>query len=164
MTAKHVGFSSLMDGKELPKSDFHFAVLGDLDECSSALALARSNSKDTEINASLKTMQKDLSLLMGLVAGVSVEEDIFSKRLDWIDGLISELKQSVVMPKGFIVPGETSTEAALDFARAVARRAERSLAHLVEAINEPDKSALQYLNRISTVLYLFELRARKAAG
>ena len=62
MMVKKVGFASLMDGVELPKSDFHFEVLGDLDECSAVLALARSNSDDVEVNAALKTMHKKTSL------------------------------------------------------------------------------------------------------
>lgn len=162
--AKKVGFSSLMDGLELPKSDFHFKVLGDLDECSAALAMARSISNDFEVDASLKIIQADLSWLMGLVAGVSLEEDLINERLNWIEGLITDLKQSLVMPKGFMVTGETRAEAALDFARAVARRAERSLTQLAESTHKPDKAALQYLNRVSTVVYLFEIKTRNAAG
>ena len=160
---KKIGYSSLMDGTDLPKSDLHFQVLGDLDECSAALALARSVCKDAELNANLKAIQKDLSLLMGLIAGVAFDEDFFSDRLDWIEELITEFKQSVVMPKGFILPGETRTEAALDFARAVSRRAERSLTHLIETTNEPDKASLQYLNRISSLLYLYEIDTKNKA-
>ena len=162
--AKRVGFSSLMDGEELPKSDLHFEVLGDLDECSAALALARSSSNDYEVNTTLKAIQKDISWLMGLIAGATLEESIFNERLDWIEGMIMDLKQSLVMPKNFILTGETRAEATLDFARAVARRAERSLNRLAESTQAPDKAALQYLNRISTVLYLFEIKTRNAAG
>lgn len=162
--AKRVGYSSLMNGVELPKGDFHFEVLGDLDECSAALALARSNNQDEDIKLSLKAIQKDLSLLMGLVAGVSVQEDFFCERLDWIDGLIADLRQTVMMPKGFIVPGETTSEASLDYARAVSRRAERSLTRLAESSKNIDKATLQYLNRVSTAIYLFEIQTRNMAG
>ena len=74
-------------------------------------------------------------MLMGMVAGVAVEEAIFSERLAWIEGLIGDLKRTAVMPKGFLVPGESQNEACLDLARAVARRAERSLTRLTESTN-----------------------------
>ncbi len=161
---KRVGFSNLIDGKELPKSDYHFEVLGNLDECSAALALVRSYCDNDEDKKVFKAIQKDLSLLMGQIAGVAFEEDFFDERLVWIEALISDLKQSVTLPKGFILPGENKTEAHLDFARAIARRAERSLAHLVELKDLPDRTGLQYLNRISTVLYLYEVNVRNLAG
>lgn len=164
MMAKSIGFSSLMDSTKLPKSDFHFEVLGDLDECSAALALARSSGDDAEVNKVLKAIQIDLSMLMGVIAGVAVEASFFCERLVWIEGLIGELKQEVATPGSFIVPGETRAEASLDFARTVARRAERSLVRFLALTPDFDEAALQYLNLISTVLYLYEIKARNAAG
>ncbi len=164
MMVKKIGFSSLIDGAELPKSDFHFEVLGDLDECSAAIAVARSHNEDAEVQAALKTVQEDLSLLMAMVAGIDVDESLMHERLTWIEGLISELKRIVEMPKAFIVPGETKTEAYLDYARAVTRRSERSLMCLEESTTKTDKTALQYLNRISSLLYLYEIKARSTAG
>jgi cob(I)alamin adenosyltransferase len=162
MMVKKVGFSTLLDSVELTKSDLHFDVLGALDECSAALAVARSVSDDAETKAALKTMQQDLSKLMGAVAGVTVEETYFKDRLAWIEGIMGELKQGVVLPKGFIVPGENSSEAYLDLARTVARRAERTLTRFAETKTIFDSEALQYLNRISSVLYLYEIKARNA--
>lgn len=156
---KKVGYSNLMDGRELPKSDFHFEVLGDLDECSAAIALARSFSDDSEVKEVLKSIQKDLSMLMGQIAGAGLETDYFEARLDWIDALIADLKRAIVLPKAFILPGENKNEATLDSARAISRRAERSLTRLAEVTDTPVNSALQYLNRVSTVLYLYEIKA-----
>jgi cob(I)alamin adenosyltransferase len=156
---KKVGYSSLMDGRELPKSDFHFEVLGDLDECSAAIALARSFIDDAGVKEVLKTIQKDLSMLMGQVAGVGLEADYVQKRLTWIEALIADLKRSSILPKGFILPGENKNEALLDSARSISRRAERSFARLAEASNEDNNACLQYLNRVSTLLYLFEIKA-----
>lgn len=162
--AKRVGFSSLINGMELPKSDLHFEVLGVLDECSAAMAVARSTSEDAETKEALKTMQQDLSSLMGLVAGVASTKSNFEERLVCIERTIVELKWKVSIPTGFIVPGETVSEANLDFARTVARRAERTLARFAELNLIFDPIALQYLNRVSTLLYLYELKARNLAG
>jgi len=161
--AKRVGFSSLLNGMELPKSDLHFEVLGVLDECSAAMAMTRCTSEDAETKGALKTMQEDLSSLMGLVAGVASTKSNFEERLVWIERTIVELKGKVSAPMGFIVPGESVSEANLDFARTVARRAERTLARFAELNLIFDPIALQYLNRVSTLLYLYELKARNAA-
>lgn len=163
MMVKRIGFSSLMDGVELPKSDFHFQVLGDLDECSAGLALARSHIEDAGVKTALKTVQEDLSMLMAMVAGIDVDEKLIRERLAWIVGLISEQKRTLEMPKTFIVPGETKNEAYLNFARAVSRRAERSLMQMTESMDRSDGDALQYLNRLSSLLYLFEIKARNDA-
>ena len=162
--ARRVGFSSLMNGVELPKGDLHFEVLGALDESSAAIAMARSTSKDVETNGVLKTIQEDLSNLMGLVAGVAPSNTIFSDRLVWIERTITEVKKRVSIPKGFIVPGENTCEASLDLARTVARRAERTLTRFAESGSNVDLAALQYLNRVSTLLYFFELNARNSVG
>jgi len=161
--AKRVGFASLMDGMELPKGDLHFEVLGVLDECSAAMAVARSTSEDAVAKEAIKTMQQDLSGLMGLVSGVASKNSSFEERLVWIERTIAELEGKVSAPKGFIVPGENVSEANLDFARTVARRAERTLARFAELNLIFDPIAVQYLNRVSTLLYLYELKARNLA-
>ena len=155
---KKVGYSSLMDGRELPKSDFHFEVLGDLDECSAAIALARSFIDNAGVTEVLKTIQKDLSMLMGQVAGAGLEADYLQKRLAWIEALITGLKQSLELPTAFILPGGNNNEALLDNARAISRRAERSFARLAETTHKDNNAGLQYLNRLSTLLYLFEIK------
>ena len=162
--ARRVGFSSLINGMELPKGDLHFEVLGVLDECSAVMAVARSTSEDAEAKEALKTIQQDLSSLLGLVAGVDSKKSNFGERLVWIERTIAELEGKVSAPKGFIVPGENVSEAHLDFARTVARRAERTLARFAEVDSNFDPTALQYLNRVSTLLYFYELKARNVAG
>ncbi|MEA4813211.1 MAG: ATP:cob(I)alamin adenosyltransferase [Anaerolineaceae bacterium] len=157
---KKIGYSSLADGAELSKSDFHFDVLGSIDECSAAIALAKSLHQEAGTRALLTEIQKDLSFIMGAVAGMQGGEAYFQERLTWIEGQIIGLKGVVVLPKAFILPGENSLEASLDLARTFARRAERALAKYAEAAAGFDQNALQYLNRVSTVLYLHELKSR----
>ena len=128
------------------------------------MAVARSTSEDAVAKEAIKTMQQDLSGLMGLVSGVASKNSSFEERLVWIERTIAELEGKVSAPKGFIVPGENLSEANLDFARTVARRAERTLARFAELDSNFDQTALQYLNRISTLLFLYELKARNAAG
>jgi cob(I)alamin adenosyltransferase len=64
------------------------------------------------------------------------------------------VQETVTLPREFVVPGDTTSGAALDVARTVARRAERvavALAH-AEAIGNPE--ILRYLNRLSSLLFI----------
>jgi cob(I)alamin adenosyltransferase len=53
-------------------------------------------------------------------------------------------------PPGFILPGGTPAAGALDVARTVVRRAERR----VVAFGGADETALQWLNRVSLLLFI----------
>jgi cob(I)alamin adenosyltransferase len=74
---------------------------------------------------------------------------------------LEELGSQTEMPKGFILPGETHQAAAFDLCRSVARRAERRVVELNEqtAIGNPE--ILCYLNRLSSLLFLLEVKFSK---
>ena len=63
--------------------------------------------------------------------------------------------------KGWVIPGAAGSPlgAALDFARAIARRAERDVVDLAESETDFNEAIIRYLNRLSDVLWLM---ARKA--
>ena len=68
------------------------------------------------------------------------------------------------MPRAFIVPGDSPGGAALDVARTVVRRAERSVAHLAHDGELRDDTPLKYLNRLSSLLFLLARLEDKAEG
>jgi cob(I)alamin adenosyltransferase len=68
------------------------------------------------------------------------------------------------MPKAFIVPGDSVSGATLEVARTVVRRAERLVARLTHEGELRDDTALKYLNRLSSLLFVMGRVEDKASG
>jgi cob(I)alamin adenosyltransferase len=76
-----------------------------------------------------------------------------------IDSLLEELEPL----REFILPGGTQLGATLHLARTVARRAERMVTALAAA-GEINPHALEYLNRLSDLLFVMARVANHRAG
>ena len=74
------------------------------------------------------------------------------------------LEKQVEMPREFILPGDSLAGAALDLARTIVRRAERRVAELLHHGDVNNPELLRYLNRLSSLLFVLELRENQAAG
>jgi cob(I)alamin adenosyltransferase len=72
-------------------------------------------------------------------------------------------KDESLYPKDWVIPGATPVSAALDFARATCRRAERHIAAF--SINESDFNIeiLRYLNRLSDLCWILARYAEKGS-
>ncbi len=157
--------SGLLDGSRLIKSDLVFSALGDIDELSSTLGLAKAfmldevDVREDEVQL-LETIQADLVRIGAQVA--TPENSARYKNLDVITqadvGKLEELektyKKDVDMPKVFILPGATITGAHVDVARAVCRRAERRVVACISTRKMKRLNECQhYLNRLSGLLF-----------
>ena len=143
------GFSSLADGNALPKNSPCFELMGDIDELSCVLGLAKTAGGDLSF---LEESQKALSKIMSYIA---CENEKY---------LMNEAEADIPLAHAdydfeeFILPGKTELSARLDFARAVCRRAERKYATFYLE-KKADKNALMFLNRLSDALYILARRA-----
>ncbi|XP_062399986.1 corrinoid adenosyltransferase [Sardina pilchardus] len=163
------GFSSTFTGERRPKEDSIFEALGATDELSSAIGLAREFCKDKE-HQFIEELEKIQCVLQDV--GSNVATPLSSSReshrvktkfspqpaLDlesWIDKYTAELPPLT----NFILPSGGKSSASLHVARAVCRRAERSVAPIVRS-GEADPDVAKFLNRLSD--YLFTV-ARYAA-
>ena len=81
--------------------------------------------------------------------------------VDRITAVIELEKNKTLYPKDWVIPGATALSAALDFARAVCRRAERHIAAF--SINEKDFNVevLRYLNRLSDLCWILSRYSEK---
>jgi cob(I)alamin adenosyltransferase len=151
------GYTSLLDGRRLRKDHPIVECLGTLDELNAFLGDAKAAlppASGAYISGIINGIQKDLFLVMGILAGTPVpEEGINEERLN---SLIQEMESSLPPFTSFAVPGENPASAKLHIARAVCRRAERRLI----ALDGESKTLIQYINRLSDLLFLL---ARKAA-
>jgi cob(I)alamin adenosyltransferase len=161
------GTTGLLGEGRVPKYHARIETLGALDEASAALGLARRAVPEARTAALLLEAQRDLYHLMAEVAATPEAAPQFhfeAERVKSIEVQTDALSRTVPLPKEFIIPGDSDAGAALSLARAVVRRAERRVAELFDggAISNP--ALQQYLNRLSSLLFVLELIENQAAG
>lgn len=161
------GTTGLLDKGRVAKHDARIEAIGTLDESSAALGLARALAHEQRSGALLLEVQRDLYQLMAEVAaspGNAAEFRFEPKRVEWLEQQIEALSKVVQVPGEFIVPGDTPGGAALSLARTVVRRAERRLVELFDRKSITNPALQQYLNRLSSLLFVLELFENQAAG
>lgn len=166
------GSTGLLFGGRVSKADPLVDTLGSLDEAVAALGLARASTADSAPATIVLQAQRGLFVVAAdlaanphgrdrLVPGVSlVTAAMVADVEELIDGLVAAQPLRPV----FVVPGATVSSAALDVARTVVRRAERRLVAYRQngrAEQAGNPHVLNYLNRVSDLLYVL---ARRAAG
>jgi cob(I)alamin adenosyltransferase len=152
------GTTTLLCGSRMSKSDARIIVLGDVDEASSFIGLARAESEG-DMAELLIGLQRLLYRVMGDVAMPGEKNAVGDADLEYLDEALEEWRDRTEIPQEFIIPGESTLGALLDVARSVVRRAERSLVAAGYTEEHPD--ALKAVNRLSDLLFV---AARNADG
>ncbi|MDQ4034505.1 MAG: cob(I)yrinic acid a,c-diamide adenosyltransferase [Chloroflexota bacterium] len=165
----------LFGGDRVSKADLRTDAYGTTDEAVSALGLARASlgaaTDRTEVRLGelILRIQRELFVVGAELAthpdrrerladGVSRVTEAMVAALE---GEIDELEERVEQPREFVLPGESSTGAAIDLARTTVRRAERRAVALADDGGLPDSQVLPYLNRLADLLFVM---ARAADG
>ena len=143
------GFSSLSDGKLCPKSDLCFEALGNLDELSACLGLAKT------VGGDMRILEEFQHILIKIMSYISCGEEKYCLSHKESD---IELAHAEIKLAEFVLPGKNELSARLDYARTVARRAERSYVRIGE---RADKGAIVFLNRLSDALFVMAREAEK---
>src|ERR1700730_13078182 len=130
--------TSLMYGRRVSKTDPRIEACGCSDELTAGVGLARAFSQDEFVSREILAAQKDLIVLMGELATAPEDLERYVKdgfklatsaMVDRLTGVIVDLeKDKSLYPKDWVIPGKNPGSAALDLARAICRRAERSVA------------------------------------
>ncbi|OGZ94540.1 MAG: ATP:cob(I)alamin adenosyltransferase [Candidatus Sungbacteria bacterium RIFCSPLOWO2_01_FULL_47_32] len=139
--------------KRLPKSNPVFEVLGSLDELNSYLGICRAHAKGRNIAKTLETVQKDIFIIQAEIGSSkkSPVETITEKKVKELEEHLASLAKELPEIRSFTVPGESILSAHLDYARTLARKAERLAISLKHA---PKTPTLSYLNRLSSLLFV----------
>ena len=151
----------------LRKDDLRIETVGALDEASAAIGMARSGAHEHRSAPLLLQAQRDLYQLMAEVSADPSQgkTPLFDRgRVKWLEEQIDRLELDVPMPREFIVPGDSPGGAAMAVARATVRRAERRVVELHLAGGVSNAVLQEYLNRLSSLLFVLELAENKAAG
>lgn len=148
------GKASLGDGTRLLKSDPRFMAIGDVDEANSAIGVARLYVSQN-IEPTLRRIQNDL---FDVGADLCMPKDtgtlkITDEQVTWLEGQIDALNQHLSPLTTFVLPGGSHGSSYLHLARAVTRRAERTIVDLMghEQINP---TLQKYMNRLSDYLFV----------
>jgi len=146
------GETSLADGTRLAKDDARIALIGDVDELNSWLGVVIANGADGVLKETLSHAQHDLFDLGGALSfpGAPMLSEAYVARLD---AAAAQLNEMLPPLKEFILPGGAKEIAFCHVARTVCRRAERAMAAFHRSAPEA-AHALQYLNRLSDILFI----------
>jgi cob(I)alamin adenosyltransferase len=162
------GETSLFDGTRVQKSDTRVDAYGEVDELNACLGLARASGTDTEIDAELVRLQRDLFALGAQLADPGEKLAARVTKAVLGDDDVTRLEQAIdrfeteLTPlRRFILAGGTPAGAALHLARAVCRRAERRMVALEPAV---DGVLLRYINRLSDLLFVIARAVNHRAG
>lgn len=161
------GRTGLLGEGRVAKYHARIEALGSLDESSATLGVARNSTRDPRCGPLLLEAQRDLYRLMAEVAAPPENAAQFHfdpGRVLWLEAQTDAVSRTIELPKDFIVPGDSPSGAALSLARAVVRRAERRVVELFDGGEISNPALQQYLNRLSSLLFVLELIENREAG
>ncbi|NLI80614.1 MAG: cob(I)yrinic acid a,c-diamide adenosyltransferase [Deltaproteobacteria bacterium] len=158
------GKTRLLSGEKVSKSHLRIEVGGNLDESNAALGLAKALTKNETIRSTISVIQKHLIILGGEISsggpgGLStrIEEEHIAQLEQWIESL----QKAAPLPRRFVDPGANPVSAALDLARSIIRRLERSMVLLEESSPSTRQQAMSYVNRLACLVFTLARYAEK---
>ncbi|MCW8910179.1 MAG: cob(I)yrinic acid a,c-diamide adenosyltransferase [Gammaproteobacteria bacterium] len=156
------GTTGMADGSRIDKDSLRVAAMGDIDELNSVLGMVLARCKPGRVSEMLLTIQHDLFNLGGQLSMPDynlVTED----RVQWLESTLDEMNKDLSPLKEFILPGGGDAAATCHLARAVCRRAERTVVALAREY-EFSNTVKSYINRLSDLLFVTCRVLSKEAG
>ncbi len=149
--------------QKISKSSAITEALGSLDETNSYLGVCKSKISDRNIKDTIHAIQNDLFIIQAQVAGA--EKKIAKGEVEKLEDVIGNIEKELPPIKSFLIPGANKISAYFDFARTLARRAERRVVAVHEEnLAKIDPETLAYLNRLSSMLYAFARHFASVSG
>ncbi len=147
------GTTGLVDGSRVSKSDRRIAAIGDVDEANSAIGVALVGMATGIVRDELARIQNDLFDLgadLATPGAIDGALRVVPAQVERLERAIDALNVDLSPLTSFILPGGTPSAAGLHLARAIVRRAERS----VTAMPDASQVAATYINRLSDYLFV----------
>jgi len=152
------GKTSLFGGRRVSKSIVRLEVIGCIDELNALLGLINAKTKE------LPEIQRIQSELLQIGADIATPysvrssfqksiQRLSSKEVQVLEKEIDKFEKELPKLTHFILPGGHEIASILQFARAVARRAERNAVRLEKGA-KVNPNVLKYLNRLSDWLFV----------
>ncbi|MEG1563241.1 MAG: cob(I)yrinic acid a,c-diamide adenosyltransferase [Bacteroides sp.] len=153
------GTTGIRGGSRVAKDDLRIEANGTLDELNAVLGIVRSLlPPEHEWQAWLQNLQTDLMGVMSRVATPSdrraenphtLPTDLTARCEQQMDAMTAQLTDQDC----FVLPGGTPVAAQLQFARTIARRAERRLCSLHRQ-DPVEEEVLAFVNRLSDLFFV----------
>ena len=166
------GQTRLGDMSLTTKNDLRLRAYADVDEANAQIGVAlATGGLDDDVVALLTTVQNDLFDVGADFCAPVVPDPEFpplrieQSYVDRLEAWCDAYNENLANLRSFILNGGTPGAAHLHVARTVVRRAERSgwAAH-TEHADSMNVLALQYLNRLSDLLFILARHANRANG
>jgi cob(I)alamin adenosyltransferase len=162
------GETGLGGGGRVSKADARVEAYGAIDEVNAMIGLARTLCDDVEICRVLRAIQREL---FAVGSSISTKPEarkpipaIGKEMVARLDALVERFENEPGVLRDWSIPGEYRGSAALDVARTIARRAERAAVRYVTGGGVVQPTALEYLNRLSDVLWIAARVVEARAG
>jgi cob(I)alamin adenosyltransferase len=156
-----LGYSSLINGKKILKSETIFEILGKIDKLSVFCGLAIINlkkNKEIEIIQFLQELQKELYLISGQLAGC---QNCEIKFLNKIEEKNNEIEKEIGDLNNFVFNSEFPETIYFDLLRINCRSVERLLVKYFYQNHSEIKNLLPIFNRLSDYFFLEKLFLQK---
>jgi cob(I)alamin adenosyltransferase len=164
------GETGLADGTRVSKDERHIHAVGELDELNAALGTIIVQITEPSTRELLVSIQRDLFALGARLArsrtialAVADKAVLTQAHVARLEEAIDTLEAQLTLLRNFILPGGSPTGAALHLARAICRRAERSVVALAD-VAPVEPIALAYLNRLGDLLFVLARAENKRQG
>jgi cob(I)alamin adenosyltransferase len=158
------GTTGLAGGQRVSKDSPLIEAGGSLDELNALIGVVRSCELPGDVDRVLQRIQNDLFTIGAQIAtpeGSNIKvQGICDEEIENLEHEIDALEDRLPPLRQFILPGGSSTAAALHLARTVARRAERRCVTLSRSA-KIDPRVLCYLNRLSDLCFLLARHANQ---
>lgn len=157
------GTTSLADGTHVEKNSVYINALGVVDELNSALGVVTSKHISTAVRTVIARIQNDLFDL-GAELSSPGKPILRAAGVEFLDRQIEVFNADLPPLKEFILPGGSEAAAFCHVARATCRSAERVIVSLDEIDPGYCELKLQYLNRLSDLLFVLARVLNRADG
>lgn len=164
------GSTALGSGQRVPKSAPRIEACGAVDELNARIGVVLAGlAAQHEFVAPLRRMQNELFHLGADLCVPEKDKDgstgpcVTAEHVTALEQLMDRISTRLEPLANFVLPGGSPTAAQLHVARTICRQAERRVVSLAEA--EPvGPQVVQYLNRLSDVLFVLSRLENKQAG
>ncbi len=165
------GETSLLGGKRVSKSCIEMGAIGEVDELNTAVGLIIAeldSDKFAEEKTKLTNIQHLLFNLGGMIAAVQTDlisvPKVTMHHITELEQWIDEMETMLTPLTQFILPGGHHAAGRSFMARAICRRAERSVVMLKQRYEDLDPTIQQFLNRLSDALFVLGRLINKKYG
>jgi len=159
------GETDLLFGKRIAKTSLRIEALGCVDELNAALGVARASAANPEWISLIDALQEKLIGLMGQLATLPEDGARYSETkfplieqadVDWVIREAHDYEARGIRFTGWARPGAEGSlaRASVDFARSVARRAERSVLALHESGEPVPETVRLFFNKLADLLWI----------